>query len=210
MPLFLSLIFLTGVNGGAKAYVKRDLECINSIFETKISHGGWPWGLIKKHLTISKDKCLIVIGHEKFKFIKKRWAIDVCREPVHIKYGIHSIEVFKRKFNCLNRKEEEDEFCVKLNDLKRILQDDGLIFAKGEKEELTSDHGKVYCSYLLIQTYLQDGIVSNRRKNHHRKATETEMEMEAEEITDEATKATEEGRREGREEREGNNKTGDF
>ena len=143
-----------------------DQECINAIFESKISHEGWPWGLTKNHLTISKDKCLIVIRHEKLKFLKRKWAIDVCRGPVHIKYGVHSVDVLKRMMNCFGAAEENDEFCHKLNDLKKILQDDGLIFAKGEKEDLSSDHGKAYCSYLLIQTYLEDGIVLNRKKKY--------------------------------------------
>ena len=37
-----------------------------------------------------------------------------------------------------------------------------LFFAKGEKEDLLSDHGKLYCAYTLINEYLGAGEILSR------------------------------------------------
>lgn len=155
-PLFLVAFDVYGV---------YDKECIDSIFKTEISHKAWPFGLSETRLNISKDKCVIVVDHVKLKFIKKKWTVDVCRGPVHIKTGINAHNVLKKDQECFHP-ESENEFCQGLKQIQKILQDDGLIFASGEKEDITSDHGRVYCSYLLLQTYLQDGLVLNRNESY--------------------------------------------
>ena len=38
-----------------------------------------------------------------------------------------------------------------------IIQDEGLIFADGARENLDADHGKVYCTFLLLSHYLNRG-----------------------------------------------------
>jgi hypothetical protein len=52
-----------------------------------------------------------------------------------------------------------NEYCQKLKELEKLILDEGLIFAKGLKEDLSTDHGKVYCVYLLIQGYLREGNI---------------------------------------------------
>ena len=146
-------------------YAVYDKECIDAIFKTNITHKAWPFGLTENKLSINKDKCVIVIDHEKLKFIKKKWTVDVCRGPVHIKTGLNSHKVLKKDQECFHP-ESENVFCQGLKQIQKILQDDGLIFATGEKEDITSDHGRVYCSYLLLQTYLQDGLVLNRNESY--------------------------------------------
>ena len=158
---FKFLLFLLSFD----VYGIYDKDCIDSIFKTEITHKGWPFGLTENRLIISKDKCVIVIDHEKLKFLKKKWTIDVCRGPVHIKTGINSHNVLKKDQECFHP-EIENEFCQELKQTQKILQDDGLIFANGEKEDISSDHGQVYCSYLLLQTYLQDGMVLNRKESY--------------------------------------------
>ena len=39
---------------------------------------------------------------------------------------------------------------------------EGLIFAEGDRDSLSSDHGKTYCTYLLLRRYLLDSIVFSR------------------------------------------------
>ena len=85
--------------------------------------------------------------------------IDVCRGPVHIKKGAGTVDVIKKRINC--SQSTKNEFCSEAKNLATIVQDDGLIFAKGIKEELESDHGKVFCSFLLLNKYLQDSVIFN-------------------------------------------------
>lgn len=142
-------------------FASAEKECLNSSFDITVSHKGQPFGLLPNILTISKNNCSIIITHQKMKYINKKWDIDVCREPVHIKSGSGAVDVLKRLGNCQNTK---DEFCSKYSDLIQVLQDDGLIFAEGEKENLSSDHGRVFCAYQLAKYYLGAGTVLSRHE----------------------------------------------
>ena len=113
-------------------------------------------------LDIDKNKCVIKVHYEKWKFIQEEWVIDICRGPVHIKKGNTSIEVLKREGSCLREEYQSTPFCNEWKKIKLIIQDDGLIFADGEKEDLSTDHGKTFCSYLMIKKYLQDGVIFGR------------------------------------------------
>lgn len=116
--------------------------------------------MAKTILTIEKDKCDIVVGHQKLKVLNNRWKIDVCREPVHIKSGVKGVEVLKKVGRCPNK--NAADFCSAVEKIKEILQDDGLIFAPGEKENLTTDHGRVYCAYQLLGGYLEKDRIYSR------------------------------------------------
>ncbi len=140
-----------------------DDECISSDFKATVSHKGAPFGLFDTILVITKKECVLSIEHKKMKMMKKRWLIDVCREPVHIKYGTGAVDVLKKDRVC---GKGEDEFCDALEDLMQVVQDDGLIFASGEKEVLSTDHGMIYCSYLLLKGYLQREIIFSRYQKY--------------------------------------------
>ena len=43
-----------------------------------------------------------------------------------------------------------------------VIQDDGLIFAEGDRDNLSSDHGKTFCSYLLMKKYLNESVIFSR------------------------------------------------
>ena len=138
------------------------LSCLQADFTSTVSHKGFPFGLTKNTLTLTKNNCELIIEHQKLKFMKKKWLVDVCRAPVHIKSGASEIEVIKKKFTCkTDAKSKNDDFCKTLVLMEQILQDDGLIFAKGEKENISSEHGKMYCTYVLLRSYLRfDKILS--------------------------------------------------
>lgn len=136
-----------------------DSDCLKSSFETTITHKGAPFGLTENRLLLNKKMCVLSITHEKYKFLKSKWVIDVCRQPIHIKKGTSSIEVVKKSTPCPDSK---DEFCKEYKIISNILQDDGLIFAEGEKEIISSDHGRVYCSYLLLNAYLGRNYIFTR------------------------------------------------
>ena len=129
-----------------------DDECLKAHYKASVSHKGAPFGLFDTVIAVDKKDCVITVDHKKMKMMKKRWIVDVCREPVHIKFGTGAVEVFKKEGVCGKGK---SDFCENLAELLKIVQDDGLIFADGEKEDIKSSHGQIYCSYLLLKTYLQ-------------------------------------------------------
>lgn len=145
-------------------YSFQDNECLNGSFDVEVIHKGQPFGLLPVKLKITKENCKLTIFHEKFKYIKKNWNIDVCREPVHIKKGVGAVEVIKKIAACDSK--STDSFCSEIHEIKTIIQDDGLIFAEGEKENIQTNHGKAYCGFLLLKSYLDRGIIFNRGQNY--------------------------------------------
>lgn len=136
-------------------------ECLNSNFETKVSHRGQPFGLLENVLTLSKEKCIITINHERLKFLKNEWHVDVCRGPVHVKTGAGAVKVLRREGDC-HQELMKSDYCQEIASLRRILEDDGLIFAEGEKERLQDAHGQVTCAVQLLDEYLHEGRILSR------------------------------------------------
>jgi len=129
-------------------------QCLESKFSTEINNEGRFFGLLKNKLTISKDFCLIEVTFKEV--LETKWKIDICRQPIHMKITENgSQEVFKRLKECTN--DWSSDFCVKWKELSEKMQDYGLIFAKGERENIETSHGQVYCSFLLLKNYLDAG-----------------------------------------------------
>ncbi len=136
-------------------------ECLDAGFTVDVAHKDKiTFGMAKTKLKVMKDKCEIIVSHQKLKFLKNQWKIDVCREPVHIKAGLTGVEVLKKNGNCPNK--SAPDFCEALVKIREIIQDDGLIFANGEKENLTTDHGRIYCAYQLLGGYLDGNRIYSR------------------------------------------------
>ena len=74
------------------------------------------------------------------------------------------VDVAKKEVECINKDKSKDtsDFCSQYFDLMDVIQDDGLIFAEGDRDHLTTDHGKTYCSYLIMRKYLNDSVVFSR------------------------------------------------
>lgn len=138
-----------------------DKSCLSNGFETIVSHKARPFGIFENTLKITKNFCLLDITVKKWEVWERKWSIDTCRLPVHIKYGTGAVDIYKRTGSCPSYTSEikTTDFCEKLKELEKIILDEGLIFAIGLKEDLSSDHGKVYCSYQLIKGYLREGII---------------------------------------------------
>lgn len=150
------IILLISTNVFANMFSSR--LCLMSEFDTSIEHEGKFFGLIKNKLDIKKEICLIEINYKNI--LDTKWIVDICREPVHIKVKSRgSLEFFKRQGDC---SEYSGQFCKSWKELKQILQDHGLIFAKGERESLSSSHGKTYCTYLLLNKYLSEGLLFSK------------------------------------------------
>ena len=157
-------VLLLATNGEIRAF--SDNECLKSAFKTEISHRGFPLGLTQRILSIEKTDCQLEIHHQKWKFLKQHWIADVCREPVHLKKTSGSVEVIKKTTPCTLKNSGQNPFCQSFAELKNMIQDDGLIFASGDKEQLSSEHGKVYCAYLLLRAYAERGIIFSRSKEY--------------------------------------------
>lgn len=138
-------------------------SCLDSNFKMKMIQNGPLFGLIRQEFVIDKKFCIVHITHKKY--LPKEWFIDICREPVHIKVtSATGVDVAKKTNNCMNMDKTKDtsDFCSQYFDMMDVIQDDGLIFADGDRDNLVSDHGKVYCSYLLLKKYLNDSVIFSR------------------------------------------------
>lgn len=134
-------------------------ECLKSSFDATVEHEGKFFGLIKNKLDIKKNECLIEVQFKNI--LETKWVVDLCREPIHMKvHSKGSESVFKRSKKCVVG--DQSDFCVYRNELGENLQDYGLIFAKGERESLSTDHGKTYCTYLLLKQHLDEGVLFSK------------------------------------------------
>ncbi|MBA2405595.1 MAG: hypothetical protein H0V66_12535 [Bdellovibrionales bacterium] len=121
------------------------------------------FGLLKQEFIIDKKNCIVHISHKKY--LPKEWIVDVCREPVHIKVtSATGVDVAKKEAECMKKDNSRDtsDFCSQYFTMMDVIQDDGLIFAEGDRDNLNSAHGKTYCSYLLLKKYLNDSVVFSR------------------------------------------------
>lgn len=138
-------------------------SCLDATYKMKLTHKGPLFGLLKQELLINKEGCLIHVSHKKY--FPHEWVLDVCREPVHIKVtSATGVDVAKKENDCIKNDNSKDtsNFCSQYFDLLGVLQDDGLIFAEGDRDNLESDHGKTFCSYLLIKKYLNESVIFSR------------------------------------------------
>jgi hypothetical protein len=138
-------------------------SCLDASYKMKMTQKGPLFGLLTHEFVIYKKGCIIHFSYKKY--LPKEWIVDVCREPVHIKVtSATGVDVAKKEAECINKDKSKDtsDFCSQYFDLMDVIQDDGLIFAEGDRDHLTTDHGKTYCSYLLLKKYLNDSVVFSR------------------------------------------------
>lgn len=137
--------------------------CVDAVYKMSMSQKGPLFGLLKQEFTIDKTGCIINISHHKY--LTKEWVIDVCREPIHIKVkATTGTDVAKKTDACVKEDKpgESTDFCTHYEEIVNLIQDEGLIFAQGDRDDLGSDHGKTYCAYLLIKRYMDGGVVFSR------------------------------------------------
>jgi hypothetical protein len=138
-------------------------SCLDSEYVMKMVQKGPLFGLFKQEFVIDKKSCIVHVTHKKY--FPKEWFIDVCREPVHIKVtSATGVDVAKKEAECMNHDKTKNtsDFCSQYFTLMDVIQDDGLIFASGDRDNLQSDHGKTFCSYLLLKKYLNESVVFSR------------------------------------------------
>lgn len=165
-PIKASIICFGMICSLSSAYAQTRFSpksCLDASYKMKMIQKGPLFGLIKQEFVIDKKNCLVHITHKKY--LPKEWFVDVCREPVHIKVtSATGVDVAKKEAECINVDKSRDtsDFCSQYFDAMDVIQDDGLIFAEGDRDNLTSDHGKVYCSYLLLKKYLNESVIFSR------------------------------------------------
>ncbi len=158
---FFLAFFWSALVGAQTRFTPK--SCLDADYKMTMVQRGPLFGLLKHEFIINKKGCIISITHNKY--IPKECIIDVCREPVHIKVtSATGVDVAKKTSGCTSDDKSRDtsDFCSQYQDLMDVIQDDGLIFAEGDRDNLSSNHGKTFCSYLLIKRYLNDSIVFSR------------------------------------------------
>ncbi len=138
-------------------------DCFISNFDVAVTHKSFPFGLLTKNISIKKKKCNLKVSFNRYKYLNSSWEVDICRDPVHIKETTRTTDVIRKINECTNVK---NSFCKEYLTIKKIIEDNGLIFAKGNKSNLDSAHGKVYCSYLLLNRYLDKNLVFNSGRDY--------------------------------------------
>jgi hypothetical protein len=134
-------------------YAFDSKTCIESNFSTNVKLVTNFWGMIKPEFSLEKKRCLLSLNYKNI--LEESWQVDLCKEPIHIKvHQYFSDKVYVKKSNC---SEEKDIFCKKRKEVLSLIKNQGLVFAKGERSTLDSEHGKVYCFYKLLQKHL-DGF----------------------------------------------------
>jgi hypothetical protein len=176
-PLFYYFCFFPINNSIAQNYSPfSDYECLNKNMDTTIVRSIDPFGILPLKLIITKDLCVIKIQRQKVFLFNKEWTVDVCRTPVHLKSG--RLVIQKEHYVCPEiidqTKKDESEYCKTVGQLLKTIQDDGLIFAEGEKEDLISPHGQLYCSYKLLTKHLISGHIFSRHENPSESASPSE------------------------------------
>ncbi len=160
MSLFkFSFFALFSFSSLAQSLDSTLLECLNINFDVTVEHPGSFFGLMKNRLQVVKNECEIRFISKRY--LSEEWLVDVCRTPVHIKKQDGGVKVYKKTQAC--HKTKGGDFCEQYQKIYVTLQDDGLIFAKGEKEDTTSPHGQLYCVYRLTEKYLAEDLVLSRR-----------------------------------------------
>jgi hypothetical protein len=157
---FLFLLVMSFANAQTRFSPK---SCLDSSYKMKMTQKGPLFGLLTHEFVINKKGCIVHISYKKY--LPKEWIVDVCREPVHIKVtSATGVDVAKKEAECIKKDKSKDtsDFCSQYFGLMDVIQDDGLIFAEGDRDHLTTDHGKTYCSYLLLKRYLNDAVVFSR------------------------------------------------
>ena len=116
-------------------------------------------------LKVKKEFCVLNLELTRYFVWTTKWKIDVCRDPIHMKVGYSLDEILKKTMNC-NFQAKKNSFCQEFEKLSSVIEDNLLIFAKGEKESLDTDHGKSYCSFELIKKYLDRNKIFSRYENY--------------------------------------------
>jgi hypothetical protein len=155
------MFFIVGTVSAQSRFSSK--SCLDATYKMKMTQKGPLFGLLNQEFIVNKKSCIVHITHKKY--LPREWIIDVCREPVHIKVtSATGVDVAKKEAECLKKDKSKDtsDFCAQYYSLMDVIQDDGLIFAEGDRDNLSSDHGKTYCTYLLLKRYLNDSVIFSR------------------------------------------------
>ncbi len=124
-------------------------QCLDLKFEVDIEKEGLFFGMIPYRFKIIKDRCEVKIQYQEYTPVS--WEVDLCREPVHLKKtDWFGLKILKKEKNC---KGVTSPFCDQWSLMMGTLRDEALILAKGERDSLETDHGKIYCLFHLLQAY---------------------------------------------------------
>ena len=127
-------------------------ECILTSFKKKIQLPNKYFGIFKRELFLSKERCLMSLKY-KYSFWFSQWEIDLCRDPIHVRYeNFFGPELIRKDGEC--DKGQKNSFCQTLSNLHDLIDNELLIYSEGERDQISSGHGTAYCLDLLFKSYL--------------------------------------------------------
>ncbi len=139
-------------------------ECTSANFSKQILLPAKYLGIFKREISLSKERCLLSL---KFKssFWFSKWEVDLCRDPIHLRYeNFLGPELFRKNVSCI--KGYSDQFCDSAAKLKEVIQNELLLFAEGERDQLSTSHGTSYCLNLLFASYLEKDFSFSMENPH--------------------------------------------
>ena len=156
---FFSLCGISFIVFATSAMAFDDHACLMQDFSVSIKRPSKFLDFFTPTLTLTKSGCELTV-EQRWRWAKT-WVVDVCRGPIHIKFTQYRHAAWMKKESCFGQN-KSDKFCSEYQKLMDLIQEEALLYAAGERDELQSDHGKTYCLYLLAQSYLGDGKLFSR------------------------------------------------
>ena len=161
--IFMLVLGSSGILQQSWAF--SDQACLMQDFEVSITQPSKFLQFLMPTISLKKAACELTIEKKRWKWAKT-WIVDVCRGPVHIKFQNFRSAAWMKKASCYGQ-EKSDQFCRGYQQIMQLIQEDGLIYAPGERDDLSSDHGKTYCLYLLAKSYLDEGKLFSRHASYN-------------------------------------------
>lgn len=126
-------------------------ECLKSSFEVKIEKKGALWGYFNHEINLKKDRCNLSL--ESKNLLEEKWNVDICREPLHLKvFQYFSEKVYFQESECMD--DSVETFCKKRYEILKLIEKEVLVNAEGERVNFSSEHGKAFCAYKLLESHL--------------------------------------------------------
>jgi hypothetical protein len=127
-------------------------DCIGASFSKNVELPKKFFGVFKRDIMMTKERCILSLRY-KYSFWFSKWEVDICRDPIHVRYeNFFGPELLRKDGEC--EKNSQGVFCQKWKELQSIIDNELLIYAEGERDQLNSLHGTSYCLDLLFKGYL--------------------------------------------------------
>ncbi|MDA8792728.1 hypothetical protein N9N67_05750 [Bacteriovoracaceae bacterium] len=132
-------------------------SCLSSGFDEKINSKFGVFNMFSQYVFIKKTDCEVNISFHRF--LPSSYSVNYCKNLVHVKTnGFLGEDIYYRKDMSCKLKPKRP-FCRAIKDLFHQIESVGLTYAKGEKTDLKTAYGKIYCINKALRQYLFKGVI---------------------------------------------------